>query len=418
MLDNAYIRSHPEDVENSLRRRGEDPTLVSAFLEADASWRALNISVDELRNERKTLSAKVAALRADPAAQAVPRAEAVALGQRLALLEQELTEVALTREALAKAIPNIVAPNVPDGGEENFLVLDTFGDTTLPTFPVKDHVELGVGLGLLDLERGARTSGSRFYYLLGDGTRLERAIASLAHDLADEAGFTPVAAPVLVRPEAMDGTGFLGAHSDEIYHLEADDLYLVGTSEVPLAALHMGETIDGPRRYVSTTSCFRREAGAHGRDTRGIFRVHQFQKTEMFVFCPPNEAEAEHERLVAMERRYLDALELPYRVIDVAAGDLGSSAARKVDIEAWVPSQGRYREVTSSSNCTTFQARRLKIRMRDGSNPPEVAATLNGTLAAASRLIVALLENHQQEDGTVRIPEALRPYMGGRATLG
>lgn len=417
MLDPVLVRADPEAVRASQLLRGEDPGLVDELLAADEAWRRATSESDDARRRLKDASKQTGALRGDPEAQEAARAAALEVKAEVEYLDGLRDRLERERDAAARRVPNVVLPGVPAGGEEDFRLLATKGPLPDFGFPVRDHVELATGLGILDLDRGARTSGTRFYYLLGDGARLERALAALAHDLAEAAGFEPVAAPVLVRREAMDGTGFLGAHAAEVYRLEADDLYLVGTSEVPLAALHASEVLTGPRRYVATTSCFRREAGSHGRDTRGIFRVHQFQKTEMFVFCPLKDAALEHERLVALERSLLDALELPYRVIDVAAGDLGSSAARKVDIEVWVPSQGRYREVTSSSNCTTFQARRLRVRHKSEDGRVQVMATLNGTLAASTRLIVAILENHQQEDGSVRVPEALRPYMGGRSSI-
>jgi seryl-tRNA synthetase len=301
---------------------------------------------------------------------------------------------------------------VPPGGEDDFEVLRTVGDPPTIT-DAKDHLELGERLGAIDTERGAKVSGSRFYFLTGPGALLQLAMLQLAVQQAVENGFTPSITPSLVKPEAMEGTGFLGAHATEVYRLEADDLYLVGTSEVPLAAYHAGEILElnGPERYAGWSSCYRREAGSHGRDVRGILRVHQFDKVEMFSFCRPEEARDEHKRLLAMQEEMLAKVEVPYRVIDVAAGDLGSSAARKFDCEAWVPSQGRYREVTSTSNCTEFQARRLGIRMRagDGVRP---LATLNGTLCAMTRTIVALLENNQQADGSVRLPAALQAYLG------
>jgi seryl-tRNA synthetase len=293
------------------------------------------------------------------------------------------------------------------------VVLETVGEPTAIADP-KDHLELGEALGLIDMERGAKVSGSRFYFLTGVGALLQLGIMQLAVRLATENGFTLMIPPVLVRPEVMAGTGFLGAHADEVYHLEADDMYLVGTSEVPLAGYHSDEILDltdGPKRYAGWSSCFRREAGSYGKDTRGIIRVHQFDKVEGFVYCKPEDAEAEHRRLLGWQKQMLALIEVPYRVIDIAAGDLGSSAARKFDCEAWVPTQGAYRELTSTSNCTTFQARRLATRYRDENGKPQTAATLNGTLAT-TRWLVAILENHQQSDGSVRVPDALVPYVG------
>jgi seryl-tRNA synthetase len=306
---------------------------------------------------------------------------------------------------------------VPEGGEDDSVVIETVGEIPSYDFEVRDHVEIGQRLGAIDLERGAKVSGARFYFLTGVGALLELALVNLAMQQAVATGFTPVIAPALVRPEAMEGTGFLGAHSAEVYRVEADDLYLVGTSEVALAAMHGDEILDGaslPRRYAGFSSCYRREAGSYGQDTRGIVRVHWFVKVEMFSMCPPEDAVAEHRRLLEWEKEFLTALELPFQVLDIAAGDLGSSAARKFDCEAWFPSQGRYRELTSTSNCTTFQSRRLGTRYRTTDGPAPVA-TLNGTLCAIARTIACLLEFHQQPDGSVRVPEALRPHLGMEA---
>ena len=322
-------------------------------------------------------------------------------------------------------IDNVIEDGAPAGGEDDYVVLREVGDKRdFPAegFAPRDHVELGELLGAIDLDRGAKVSGARFYFLTGVGARLELALLMCAIDQAVSAGFTPMVTPTLVRPEVMRGTGFLGAHSDEIYHLPADDLYLVGTSEVALAGYHSDEIVDlsaGPRRYAGWSACYRREAGAHGKDTRGIIRVHQFHKVEMFSYCRVEDAHEEHLRLLAWEEAMLAKAELPYRVIDVAAGDLGSSAARKYDCEAWVPTQGRYREVTSTSNCTTYQARRLDVRERDpreGATGTRPVATLNGTLAT-TRWIVAMLENHQRPDGSVAVPKALQPYLGGLDVL-
>ena len=318
-----------------------------------------------------------------------------------------------------RQIGNVIQEGVPAGGEEDFDLLEEVGtprDFAAEGFEPKDHLELGELLGAIDMERGAKVSGSRFYYLTGIGARLETALMGLAQQIAAEEGFTQLVVPNLVRAETMAGAGFLDAHGDEVYHLPADDLYLTGTSEVALAGYHADEILDlraGPLRYAATSTCYRREAGSYGKDTRGIFRVHQFQKTEMFVFCRPEDAQAEHDNLLRIERRVLEALELPYRVIDVAAGDLGGPASRKYDCEAWVPTQGSYRELTSTSNCTTFQARRLRIRERqaDGGGTRTVA-TLNGTAITSTRPIVAILENHQQADGSVRVPSALQPFLG------
>ena len=323
------------------------------------------------------------------------------------------TEAEAAFTAAHMAISNVIIDGVPAGGEDDYRVLDVVGEPAAIDNP-KDHLELGESLGLIDMQRGAKVSGSRFYFLTGRGALLQLGLLQLALRLAVENGFIPMIPPVLVRPEVMAGTGFLGAHADEIYRIEADDLYLVGTSEVPLAGYHADEILDlsgGPLRYAGWSSCFRREAGSYGKDTRGIIRVHQFDKVEGFVYCTPADAEAEHERLLGWQREMLARIGVPYRVIDVAAGDLGSSAARKFDCEAWVPTQGTYRELTSTSNCTTFQARRLATRYRDEGGKPQTAATLNGTLGT-TRWLVAILENHQQPDGSVRVPDALVPFVG------
>ncbi|MEU8352630.1 serine--tRNA ligase, partial [Streptomyces sp. NPDC048845] len=345
-------------------------------------------------------------------------------------------------QRLLAQLGNLVHPEVPVGGEDDFTVRETVGeprDFTAEGFTPKDHLELGQLLGAIDTERGAKVSGSRFYYLTGIGALLELALVNAAVAQATEAGFVPMLTPALVKPRAMEGTGFLGQAAENVYHLEKDDYYLVGTSEVPLAAYHMDEIIDAdrlPLRYAGFSPCFRREAGTYGKDTRGIFRVHQFDKVEMFSYVAPEDAEAEHMRLLEWEKQWLTGLELPFRVIDVATGDLGASASRKYDCEAWIPTQGKYRELTSASNCDEFQARRLSVRMR-GEWPGAAAsastpssggggrtgghvrplATLNGTLCAVPRTIVALLENHQRADGSVRVPEVLRPHLGGRELL-
>ncbi|MGB5794765.1 MAG: serine--tRNA ligase, partial [Mycolicibacter algericus] len=335
------------------------------------------------------------------------------LAEQVKAAEAAQAEAEATLRGAHLAIPNVVIDGVPDGGVDDYTVLDVVGEPPAIDNP-RDHLELGESLGLIDMGRGAKVSGSRFYFLTGAGALLQLGLLQLALRLAVENGFTPMITPALVRPEIMSGTGFLGAHAEEVYRLEADDLYLVGTSEVPLAGYHADEILElseGPLRYAGWSSCFRREAGSYGKDTRGIIRVHQFDKVEAFVYCRPAEAEAEHDRLLGWQREMLARIEVPYRVIDVAAGDLGSSAARKFDCEAWVPSQGTYRELTSTSNCTTFQARRLATRYRDDNGKPQTAATLNGTLAT-TRWLVAILENHQQPDGSVRVPAALVPYVG------
>ncbi len=411
MIDLKLLREEPDRVRASQRARGEDPGLVDVLLEADVTRRSAISAADNLRAEQKAASKGVGAASPEERPALLARAKELAEGVKSAEAEQAAAETAFT--AAHMAISNVILDGVPAGGEDDFVVLDTVGEPAVIDDP-KDHLELGESLGLIDMNRGAKVSGSRFYFLTGYGALLQLGVLQLAVKVATEAGHTLVVPPVLVRPEVMRGTGFLGAHADEIYRLEADDLYLVGTSEVPLAGYHADEIIDlseGPRRYAGWSSCFRREAGSYGKDTRGIIRVHQFDKVEGFVYCKPEQAEAEHQRLLDLERRMLALIEVPYRVIDTAAGDLGSSAARKFDCEAWVPTQRAYRELTSTSNCTTFQARRLATRYRDENGKPQVAATLNGTLGT-TRWLVAILENHQQPDGSVRIPDALVPYVG------
>ena len=411
MIDLRLLRENPDAVRASQRARGEDPGLVDVLLEADAARRAAVSAADNLRAEQKAASKRVGAASKDERPALLQEAKALADKVKAAESAQADADRAFT--AAHMAISNVVMDGVPSGGEDDFVVLDTVGEP--PAIPdPKDHVALGESLGLFDLERGAKVSGARFYFLTGYGALLQLGLMQLAVRLATDNGFTLVIPPVLVRPEIMEGTGFLGAHSEEVYRLEADDLYLVGTSEVPLAGYHSDEILDlsaGPRRYAGWSSCFRREAGSHGKDTRGIIRVHQFDKVEGFVYCKPEEAEAEHERLLGWERQMLANIEVPYRVIDIAAGDLGASAVRKYDCEAWIPTQQTYRELTSASNCSTFQARRLAIRYRDEKGKPQAAATLNGTLAT-TRWLVAILENHQQPDGSVRVPAALVPYVG------
>ncbi|MEZ0339494.1 serine--tRNA ligase [Mycobacterium sp. pV006] len=411
MIDLKVLRENPDVVRASQRARGEDPGLVDALAEADAARRTAISAADNLRAEQKAASKKVG--KASPDERPALLAAAKELAERVKAAEAAQVDAEQAFTAAHMAISNVIIDGVPAGGEDDFVVLDTVGEPPSLTDP-KDHVELGESLGLFDMERGAKVSGSRFYFLTGAGALLQLGLFQLAVRTAVENGFTLMIPPVLVRPEIMAGTGFLGAHADEVYRVEADDLYLVGTSEVPLAGYHSGEILDlsdGPLRYAGWSSCFRREAGSYGKDTRGIIRVHQFDKVEGFVYCTPEQAEAEHERLLGWQRQMLAAIEVPYRVIDIAAGDLGSSAARKFDCEAWVPTQHTYRELTSTSNCTTFQARRLAVRYRDDNGRPQTAATLNGTLAT-TRWLVAILENHQQPDGSVRVPQALVPYVG------
>ncbi|NVN51384.1 serine--tRNA ligase [Mycolicibacterium hippocampi] len=411
MIDLKVLRENPAAVRASQQARGEDPGLVDVLAEADAARRSAISAADNLRAEQKAASKLVG--KAAPDERPALLATAKDLAERVKAAEAAQAEAEKSYTAAHMAISNVIIDGVPAGGEDDFVVLDTVGEPPTLENP-KDHLELGESLGLIDMERGAKVSGSRFYFLTGAGALLQLGLFQLAVRVAVDNGFTLVIPPVLVRPEVMQGTGFLGAHADEVYHLEEDDLYLVGTSEVPLAGFHADEILDlsqAPKRYAGWSTCFRREAGSYGKDTRGIIRVHQFDKVEGFVYCRPEDAEAEHQRLLGWQRQMLAHIEVPYRVIDIAAGDLGSSAARKFDCEAWVPTQGTYRELTSTSNCTTFQARRLAVRYRDENGKPQTAATLNGTLAT-TRWLVAILENHQQPDGSVRVPEALVPYVG------
>ncbi|MEB3980932.1 serine--tRNA ligase [Mycobacterium sp. 663a-19] len=411
MIDLKLLREDPDAVRRSQRSRGEDPKLVDALLAADANRRAAITAADALRAEQKAASKSVGAASAEERPARLARAKELA--ERVKAAETAQTEAEAAFTAAHMAISNVIVDGVPAGGEDDFDVLDVVGEPRAIESP-RDHLELGEALGLIDMQRGAKVSGSRFYFLTGRGALLQLGLLQLALRLAVDNGFVPMIPPVLVRPEVMAGTGFLGAHAEEVYRLEADDLYLVGTSEVPLAGYHADEILDlsaGPLRYAGWSTCFRREAGSHGKDTRGIIRVHQFDKVEGFVYCEPGDAEAEHQRLLGWQREMLALIDVPYRVIDVAAGDLGSSAARKFDCEAWVPTQGTYRELTSTSNCTTFQARRLATRYRDDNGKPQIAATLNGTLAT-TRWLVAVLENHQRPDGSVRVPDALVPFVG------
>jgi seryl-tRNA synthetase len=411
VIDLKLLRENPDVVRRSQINRGEDPALVDTLLAADIARRTAISTADSLRADQKAASKQVGAASADERPALLQRAKELADHVKAAEAQQAEAEAAFTAAHLA--ISNVIIDGVPAGGEDDYAVLDVVGEPAAIDDP-KDHLELGEALGLIDMERGAKVSGSRFYFLTGRGALLQLGLLQLAIRLATDNGFIPVIPPVLVRPEVMAGTGFLGAHADEVYRVEADDLYLVGTSEVPLAGYHADEILDlagGPLRYAGWSSCFRREAGSYGKDTRGIIRVHQFDKVEGFVYCTPADAEAEHQRLLGWQREMLARIEVPYRVIDVAAGDLGSSAARKFDCEAWVPTQRAYRELTSTSNCTTFQARRLATRYRDAGGKPQIAATLNGTLAT-TRWLVAILENHQRPDGSVRVPDALVPFVG------
>ncbi len=415
MIDIKFLRENPDVVRASQKGRGEDVAIVDKVLASDDAKRLAITEFEQLRAQQNVLSKSVGAAKGDEKAALL--ANSKELADKVKAADTKRAELEATAHSLAMVISNVLDPDAPIGGEEDFVIIEHVGtprDFSAAGFEPKDHVELGKILGAIDTERGAKVSGSRSYYLTGVGALLEFALVNYAISSATKAGFIPVIPPVLVKPAAMEGTGFLGQADETVYHLEKDDYYLVGTSEVPLAAFHMDEVLDGaklPLRYAGYSSCFRREAGSYGKDTRGIIRVHQFDKVEMFSFCKPEEAKEEHRRLLQWEKDFLNAMEIPYRVIDVASGDLGSSANRKFDIEAWIPTQGAYREVTSTSNCAEFQGRRLNIRYKD-SDGTKAIATLNGTLVAIPRMIVAILENHQNADGTVNVPAALQPFLG------
>jgi seryl-tRNA synthetase len=421
VIDVKLLRSNPDLVRASQRARGESESLVDDLLAADEARRNAIAEYEELRAEQKELGKRVA--RADGAERQALLERTKELADLVKKADATRAEVAAAFEHMVKLVGNVIGDGVPPGGEDDYVVLETHGqprDFEAEGFVPKDHLELGQLLRAIDVERGAKVSGSRFYYLTGQGAELELALINFAMNFSGKKGFRQILPPALVKPRAMEGTGFLGQAASDVYHLADDDLYLVGTSEVPLAAYHADEILDPsilPLHYVGYSPCFRREAGSHGKDTRGIFRVHWFDKVEMFVFCAPQEADAEHQQLLAWEREFLNALEIPFQVLEVASGDLGLSAARKYDCYGWLPTQSRYREVTSTSNCTEFQARRLNIRARfadDGLGP---VATLNGTLCAMTRTIIMILENHQQADGSVRVPAALQPFLGGRDVL-
>ncbi|MEV0949995.1 serine--tRNA ligase [Promicromonospora sp. NPDC050249] len=419
MIDLRLLRDNPDVVRASQVARGDDPDLVDVALDADARRRSSLSEFENLRAEQKSLGKQVAQAQGDEKQALLARTKQLA--QDVKQHQATATEAEQELDRVLYSIANVIE-GAPAGGEEDFVELKQVGrrrDFAAEGFEPKDHLELGEGLRAIDTKRGAKVSGARFYFLTGIGARLELALLNMAMDQAVQEGFTPMITPTLVKPETMQGTGFLGAHADEIYRLEKDDLYLVGTSEVALAGYHSDEIVDlsdGPMRYAGWSACYRREAGSAGRDTRGIIRVHQFHKVEMFSYCAPEDAEAEHQRLLGWEEAMMAKVELPYRVIDTAAGDLGSSAARKFDCEAWLPTQERWLELTSTSNCTTFQARRLGVRERTEDGSTRNVATLNGTLGT-TRWIVAILENHQQPDGSVYVPEALRPYLGGLELL-
>ena len=413
MIDLKALRENPEAFKASQKARGEDAGIVDKLLKADDTRREAIVEFEKLRAEQNILSKSVGAAKASEKEKLLESAKKLAASVKAADTKRAEAEDAAHKVGLL--IANLIDPAAPVGGEADFKVIETVGkprDFKAEGFEPKDHVEIGKVIKAIDIERGAKVSGARSYYLTGPGALLELALVNYAISLAVKGGFTPMIPPVLVKPAAMEGTGFLGQAAENVYHLKEDELYLAGTSEVALAAFHMDEILDQlPIRYAGYSPCFRREAGSYGKDTRGIIRVHQFEKVEMFTFCKPEDAQEEHKKLLAWEKEFFDSLEIPYRVIDVASGDLGASAARKFDIEAWIPTQGAYREVTSTSNCTQFQARRLNIRYKDEKGTKPVA-TLNGTLVAIPRTIVAILENHQQKDGSVKVPKALIPFLG------
>jgi seryl-tRNA synthetase len=420
VIDLRTLRDNPELAREAQRRRGLSPDLIDEVLGADESRRAAIARYEKVRAEQKSLGKEVARATGDEKADLLARTKDLA--QQVKELDAEqATAEEVFNEAMMR-LPNLASPEAPAGGEDDYVVLEHFGeprDFAAEGFEPLDHIELGKRLGAIDIERGAKVSGARFYYLTGQGAMLELALVQMAMERAQSAGFTPMIPPALVKPRAMEGTGFLGQAAGDVFRIPDDDLYLVGTSEVPLAAYHSDEILDAdslPRRYAGFSPCYRREAGSYGKDTRGIFRVHWFDKVELFAYTTLDQSYAEHQRLLEWEKEWLTLLELPFRVIDIAAGDLGLAAVRKFDCEAWIPTQGKYRELTSTSNCTEFQARRLSIRGRfeDGIRP---LATLNGTACAMTRTIVAILENHQQADGSVRVPTVLQPYLQGRQTL-
>jgi seryl-tRNA synthetase len=420
VIDPRLLREDPDRVREGQAKRGLSPDVVDQAIAADERRRSSIAAFERLRAEQKALGKQIPRAAGDEKAELLARTKTLAAEVKEAEAAQGEAEQAY--RTLVMSIPNVAADEAPAGGEDDFVVLEHVGtprDFDAEGFEPKDHVELGRMLGAIDTERGAKVSGARFYYLTGVGADLELALVNMAMDQAREAGFTTMIPPALVKPRAMEGTGFLGQAADDVYRIEGDEMYLVGTSEVPLAAYHSDEILDSstlPLRYAAFSPCYRKEAGSYGKDTRGIIRVHWFDKVEMFSYTTIEDSYDEHQRLLGWEKEWLAKLELAYRVIDTAAGDLGLSAQRKFDCEAWIPTQGKYRELTSTSNCTDFQARRLDVRARfeDGVKP---VATLNGTLVAIPRAIVAILETHQQADGSVRVPKALQPYLQGRDVL-
>jgi seryl-tRNA synthetase len=413
MLDVKMVRSNPDEVRRALERRGDSTSSLDDFLALEEERRRLLTDVESMRAARKRASDEIAVVKkaGGDAEQAI--AAMRALGDTIKEREASLTEVEDQLKTMLLEIPNIPLPGVPDGGEEDSVVLRHVGTPRDFDFEFKDHLDLGIALDLIDMERGAKVSGSRFAYLKGDLVLLQFALVRYGLDIVGAKGFRPVVPPVLVREEAMFGTGFFPTDRAQVYETVDGDC-LVGTSEVPLAAMHMQEFLEAeklPLRYAGYSSCFRREAGAAGRDTRGILRVHQFDKLEMFSFCLPEQSAFEHELILSAEEEILQGLGIPYRVVNIAAGDLGAPAAQKFDCEAWMPGQQQYREVTSCSNCTDYQARRLDCRYRTDKGPRFVH-TLNGTGIAVGRTLIAIMENYQRADGRITVPQALQPFMG------
>ncbi|MDR1355235.1 MAG: serine--tRNA ligase [Propionibacteriaceae bacterium] len=420
MLDAKLLRTDPDRIRRSQLVRGDSLELVDEAIAADETRRATIATFESLRAAQKQLGTQIAQTKGDEKVTLLARTKELSLEVKAAQTKVDAAEAEFT--ALMERFGNIVIDGVPTGGEDDLYVVETNGvprDFVAEGFRPRDHLEIGELLDGIDMERGAKVSGSRFYFLKGQVARLEFALIQYALDKALSYGFTPMIPPTLVKPSAMDGTGFLGQAAADVYYLPADELYLVGTAEVPLAAYHSDEIIEAdqlPIRYAGFSPAFRREAGSYGKDTRGIFRVHWFDKFEMFVYCTPEAASSEHEKLLGFEKDFIASLGIPFQVLDVASGDLGLSAARKYDCYGWVPSQARYREITSTSNCTEFQARRLGIRMRENTQVRPLA-TLNGTLCAMARMIIVILENNQQADGSVLVPLALQPYMGGLTVM-
>ena len=413
MLDVKLVRSNPEEVRRALQRRGSSTESLEKFLSVEEERRRLTTEVERRRAARNQVTEEIARLKREKQPADEKIAAMRAAGDEIKAMEAQLAEAELRLRDILLDIPNIPLDDVPDGGEEDSVVLREVGERPTFDFEPKDHLDLGLALDVIDMERAARASGSRFAYLKGDLVMLQFALVRFGLGIVESKGFRPVVPPVLVREEAMYGTGFFPTDEQQIYRT-TDGECLVGTSEVPLAAMHMQEFLEAeklPLRYAGYSTCFRREAGAAGRDTRGILRVHQFDKLEMFSFCLPEQSHAEHELILSVEEEVLGSLGIPYRVVNIAAGDLGAPAAKKYDCEAWMPGQQAYREVTSCSNCTDYQARRLDCRYRTDKGPRFVH-TLNGTTIALGRTIIAIMENYQRADGSITVPPVLVPFMG------